>query len=151
MSVKSKVLEEEFKDTGKAWFQYGKKCAKCGNIKPRSEFNYCEAHHDKLQSYCKKCTKEYHRNLKSVKRPETSITSNKVSVDKLRKAMMKLLFPKCNRILMISGRGNLTMKGFYNELEDAVEDFNNMPPDMKLSSIEKNSKGAYTLRVIMKV
>jgi hypothetical protein len=42
-----------------------RKCIKCGNDKPLSEFNKCKRHKDKLYSYCKACAKlvgKEHRN-----------------------------------------------------------------------------------------
>ena len=38
-----------------------KRCPKCGEVKPVSEFNKCRTNKDGLQGYCRSCQKAYYR------------------------------------------------------------------------------------------
>lgn len=39
----------------------GKRCACCGRVKERSQFNGSRTSSDGLQSYCRECQRDYHR------------------------------------------------------------------------------------------
>ena len=77
-----------------------KRCIKCGQVKPVSEFHKHKGHNDGLSSYCKECKKEYYKEYHKeyLQRPEVKQHRKEYfqrpEVKKHRKEYMKKYYKK---------------------------------------------------------
>lgn len=121
---KPSLTGESFEHSFVAGTILSRKCIKCGNDKPLSEFNKCKRHKDKLYSYCKACAKlvgKEHRNKnkESIKeRKHNWYKANKDRVTKQHKEWRnnnnnKYLRERRKRDINFKIRDNLTTRIWF--------------------------------------
>jgi len=103
-----------------------KKCSNCGELKPFSEFYKDKCSKDGLQSYCKKCMKEYYENNKEKinKQQKEYYENNKEKINKQQKEYNKNNYVRrwCSSTIRDhKKRGyivNITIDELYNIVKD---------------------------------